>query len=168
MPNGRCHSAATIATTAVLLQHFVAGVVVTASTISEYNEWAGWAAFGAFCGLVVEPDLDQDYQAAPLGTMRETGGDVLARLWQLYWTPYARLIPHRSLLSHGPIIGTLGRMLYLAPLYALPLVGYSHFFGFPAAPMFATFVGLAWVDLMHFVMDFLIPHKLFPQNPYRR
>lgn len=168
MPNGRCHSAATIATTSALLTYFVAGVVVTATSISENNEWAFWAALGAFTGLVVEPDLDQDYQAAPLSTMRQTGGDTVAKLWQLYWTPYAKLIPHRSLLSHGPFVGTIGRMLYLAPLYALPLLVWSHYFGFPAAQIFGYFVGLAWVDAMHFVMDFWVPHKLFPQNTYRR
>jgi uncharacterized metal-binding protein len=29
------------------------------------------------------------------------------------WIPYQRLIPHRSLLSHGAIVGTLGRVVYL-------------------------------------------------------
>lgn len=157
MPNGRCHSAATISTASVFLTYWSTGAA-----------WAVFAAAGAFVGLVVEPDLDQDFQAAPLSTMRQTGGDTVAKLWQLYWTPYARLIPHRSMLSHGPIVGTIGRMLYLAPFYAVPVLVWSHYFGFPAAQIFGYFVGLAWVDTMHFVMDFLIPHKLFPQNTYRR
>lgn len=172
MPNGRCHSAATITTTSVFLNLFCTGVVVkvtpTLLQISEWNEWALWAALGAFTGLVVEPDLDQDYQAAPLGTMRETGGDGLAKLWQLYWTPYARLVPHRSLLSHGPVIGTLGRMFYLLPVYSIPLLLWTYFFGFPTAQLFAYFVGLAWVDALHYIMDFWIPRRFFPQNPYRR
>ncbi len=170
MPNGRCHSAATIATASAFLSYFAAGVVVNpvAQTISAWNEWAIYAALGAFTGLVVEPDLDQDYQAAPLETMRQTGGDGLAKLWQLYWTPYARFIPHRSWMSHGPVVGTLGRLLYLAPLYALPILVWTHFFGFPTAQLFAYFVGLAWVDLLHYIMDFWIPRRFFPQNPYRR
>lgn len=168
MPNGRCHSTATVATASVFLQHFVAGVVVTATSISEYNDWAFWMACGAFTGLIVEPDLDQDYQAAPLGTIRQTGGDGMARVWQLYWTPYARLIPHRSWLSHAPIIGTVGRILYLAPIYAIPLLIWTYFFGFPTAPFIGWALGLAWVDLLHFVMDFLVPRKLFPQNPLHR
>lgn len=168
MPNGKCHSAATIATTSAFLSYFAAGVVVTAVSISEYNEWAFWAALGSFSGLVVEPDLDQDYQAAPLGTMRETGGDLLAKLWQLYWTPYARAIPHRSLLSHFPVIGTVGRLIYLAPLYALPVAVWTYFFGFPTAQIFAYTVGLCWCDTMHYIMDFWIPRRFFPQNPYKR
>lgn len=168
MPNGRCHSAATIATTSAFLSYFAAGVVVRGATISSNNEWAIWAAVGAFAGLVVEPDLDQDAQAAPLSTMRETGGDFLARVWQLYWTPYAKAIPHRSWLSHGPIVGTLGRAVYLAPLYSLPLYGWTHFYGFPLAHLCAVLAGLCWVDVLHYIMDFWIPRQFFPQNPYRR
>lgn len=157
MPNGRCHSAATISTASVFLTYAGTGAV-----------WAPWAALGAFATLVIEPDLDQDFQAAPLGTMRQTGGDILAKAWQLYWTPYARLIPHRSVLSHGPIVGTALRFLYCLPIYAIPLLAWYHFFGFPTAQVFAYFIGLAWADLLHFVMDFLVPHQLFPQNTYRR
>lgn len=168
MPNGRCHSAATIATTSAFLSYFAAGVVVTSTTISEWNEWAFWAACGAFIGLVVEPDLDQDYQAAPLGTMRQTGGDGLATLWQLYWTPYARLIPHRSFWSHAPLVGTAGRALYTLPLWGLPTLLWSHFFGMPLAQLHAVFIGLAWVDTLHYIMDFWIPRRFFPQTPYKK
>lgn len=157
MPNGACHSAATIATASAMLSYYMAG-----------NEWALWAALGVFTGLVVEPDLDQDYQAAPLGTMRQTGGDLLARVWQLYWTPYAKLIPHRSILSHFPVIGSVGRMLYCIPIYSIPLFVWSHYFGFPSAQIFSYAVGLCWCDALHYIMDFWIPRQLFPQNPYRR
>lgn len=157
MPNGRCHSAATVAATSALLSYFMAG-----------NEWAIWSACGAFMGLVVEPDLDQDYQAAPMGTIRQTGGRWMVLVWQLYWTPYARIFPHRSLWTHAPIVGTLGRFLYMLPLYSVPILVWNYFFGFPAAQIFAFLVGLAWVDALHYVMDFLVPRQLFPQNPYRK
>lgn len=172
MPNGRCHSAATIATASALLSYFAAGVVVvhtaTFTSISAWNEWAIYAAIGAFSGLVVEPDLDQDAQAAPLSTMRQTGGDGLAILWQLYWSPYARLIPHRSFWSHAPVVGTLGRILYLAPVWGFPALLWSHFFGIPTGQLVACTIGLAWVDTLHYIMDFWIPRRFFPQNPYRR
>ena len=32
---------------------------------------------------------------------------------QFIWWPYRRLIPHRSLLSHGPVIGTSLRLMLL-------------------------------------------------------
>lgn len=168
MPNGRCHSAATIATTSAFLSYFAAGVVVTSTTISAYNEWAIFAAIGAFSGLVVEPDLDQDAQAAPLSTMRETGGDGLANLWRIYWSPYARLLPHRCFWSHAPVVGTLGRILYLLPLWGPVCFLWTKLFGFPAGQLFALTVGLCWTDALHYVMDFWIPRRFFPQNPYRR
>lgn len=168
MPNGKCHSAATIATTSAFLSYFAAGVVVTSTSISAWNEWAIFAAIGAFVGLVVEPDLDQDAQAAPLGTMRETGGDGLALIWQIYWTPYAKLLPHRCFWSHAPVVGTAGRILYLVPVWWPVVLLWSHFFGMPTGQLVAVAMGLAWVDFLHYVMDFWIPRRFFPQNPYRR
>ena len=65
------------------------------------------AAGGAFLlgGLLLSPDLDTRSNASrrwgPLG---------------LLWWPYRRLQRHRSLLSHSPLLGTAGRLGYLAAL----------------------------------------------------
>jgi len=56
-----------------------------------------------FSGLMFSPDLD--LQSRPYkrwGPLR----------W--IWIPYQKTLRHRSLLSHGPIIGTTLRVLYLA------------------------------------------------------
>lgn len=56
-----------------------------------------------FSGLMFGPDLD--LHSRPYmrwGPLR----------W--IWTPYQKTLRHRSLLSHGPIIGTTLRLLYLA------------------------------------------------------
>jgi uncharacterized metal-binding protein len=37
----------------------------------------------------------------------------LRYLWVALWWPYAKLIPHRSFCSHGPLVGTAGRLLWL-------------------------------------------------------
>lgn len=63
------------------------------------------AAGGAFLlgGLLLSPDLDT--RSNP------------TRRWgplQLLWWPYRRLLRHRSLLSHSPLLGTAGRLSYLA------------------------------------------------------
>jgi len=74
--------------------------------------WAPWlglvgvaVAAGAFLvgGLWLSPDLDTRSRA----THR---WGPLAWLW---W-PYRRGLSHRSLLSHSPVIGTAGRLTYLA------------------------------------------------------
>ena len=65
---------------------------------------AGGIAFAGFLfgGLWLSPDLDTRSNAlhrwGPLGGI---------------WWPYRRLIPHRSIWSHGPLLGTAVRLLVL-------------------------------------------------------
>lgn len=63
---------------------------------------SGWAALGFLVGgLYLSPDLDtrsRPYQR--WGPLR------------LLWWPYRRLLPHRSVVSHAPLLGTAGRLLY--------------------------------------------------------
>ncbi len=75
--------------------------------------WLGLAgtavASGSFLlgGLMLSPDLDTRSNAT--------------RRWgplKLLWWPYRRLLSHRSLISHTPLIGSAGRLLYLAALAA--------------------------------------------------
>ncbi|MGF1480694.1 MAG: metal-binding protein [Cyanophyceae cyanobacterium] len=55
-----------------------------------------------FSGLMFGPDLDiYSVQFKRWGVLR------------LIWLPYQKLLSHRSFLSHGLIIGTVGRLLYL-------------------------------------------------------
>jgi uncharacterized metal-binding protein len=57
-------------------------------------------------GLWLSPDLDT--RSNP------------TRRWgplRLLWWPYRKLLRHRSLLSHSPLLGTAGRLLYLASLF---------------------------------------------------
>lgn len=70
--------------------------------------WLGWslgvltAAAFAWGGLWLSPDLDTRSRAlkrwGPLGWI---------------WRPYRTLIPHRSLFSHGPLIGTGLRLAWM-------------------------------------------------------
>jgi uncharacterized metal-binding protein len=65
------------------------------------------AAAGAFLvgGLWLSPDLDLPSRAtARWGPLA------------LLWWPYRRLLRHRSLLSHSPLLGSAGRLLWLAAL----------------------------------------------------
>ena len=59
-------------------------------------------------GLWLSPDLDT--------RSRATGrwGPL-----HLLWWPYRRLLSHRSLLSHSPLLGTAGRLAYLAGVLVL-------------------------------------------------
>ncbi|MEB3283083.1 MAG: metal-binding protein [Lyngbya sp.] len=68
-----------------------------------------------FSGLMFGPDLDihRSYHFQRWGWLR----------W--LWLPYQKSVRHRSFLSHGPIIGTAVRILYLtvwAAILAVPVV----------------------------------------------
>jgi uncharacterized metal-binding protein len=70
-----------------------------------------------FSGLMFGPDLDiRSRQFQRWGWLR----------W--IWIPYQKTIRHRSLISHGFILGTVGRSLYLSIwLAALWLLGLAVF-----------------------------------------
>jgi len=77
-----------------------------------------------FSGLMFGPDLDiPSVQVKRWGFLRGI------------WTPYRRLLRHRSLFSHGLIIGTCIRVLYLLILviwFSIFIVGIAQLFlGFP-------------------------------------
>lgn len=87
--------------------------------------WLGWpgvsaAALGFLAGgLLLSPDLDT--------VSRPTARwGILAALW---W-PYRHLLRHRSVLSHSPLLGTAGRLSYLACM-VLAVAAMSQPFGGP-------------------------------------
>lgn len=128
--------------------------------------WAPWlGGLGALIaaasflvgGLWLSPDLDT--RSRPM------------RRWgplQGLWWPYRRLLRHRSLLSHSPLLGTAGRLLYLAAvLFALCALAAP--LGAPSPPrllaalqvlqerqpglLLACFVGLEGSAWLHLIQD---------------
>ncbi len=78
-----------------------------------------------FSGLMFGPDLDiYSIQYKRWGIMR------------YIWIPYRKFLPHRSLFSHGLIIGTCIRVLYL-----FLIVAWIGIFGVAIAQLF---IGFAW------------------------
>ncbi|ALF55967.1 metal-binding protein [Nostoc piscinale CENA21] len=101
MPSGRTHDRITL-----WALPFVAGVAFWQTRSSSVTLLvAGGFMFG---GLMFGPDLDiysRQYQR--WGYLR----------W--IWLPYQKSLRHRSFLSHGPIIGTTLRVIYLSCLLAI-------------------------------------------------
>jgi len=78
--------------------------------------FAGFAAgAGCLAGIYLTPDLDVGYWAR-IQSMKEIKKSfpVLGRVWHIIWLPYAIMLPHRSVWSHWPIIGTAVRLAYLS------------------------------------------------------
>ncbi|MBF2089654.1 MAG: metal-binding protein [Synechococcales cyanobacterium K44_A2020_017] len=95
MPSGRTHDRITI----LCLPLVAAGALV--STGSSYLTL--WVLSGFLLGgLMLGPDLDiHSVQYKRWGWLR----------W--IWLPYRSRLKHRSLWSHGPVVGTVVRVLYL-------------------------------------------------------
>lgn len=101
MPSGRTHDRITL-----WALPFIAGVTFWQTGSSNVTLLvAGGFMFG---GLMFGPDLDiYSRQFQRWGFLR----------W--IWLPYQKSLRHRSFLSHGPIIGTTLRVIYLGCLLAI-------------------------------------------------
>ncbi|KAF0654883.1 metal-binding protein [Cyanobium sp. Copco_Reservoir_LC18] len=91
-------------------------------------------ASGAFLlgGLWLSPDLDTRSNAT--------------RRWgplRLLWWPYRRLLSHRSLLSHSPLLGTGLRLLWLAALVLMACAALQPL-GAPAPGELLRLGGVLW------------------------
>lgn len=96
MPSGRTHDRITL-----WGLPFVAGLTFGQTQSGNLTLLVSGAFL--FSGLMFGPDLDlYSVQYKRWGFLR----------W--IWIPYQKTLRHRSLLSHGPIIGTTLRLLYLA------------------------------------------------------
>jgi uncharacterized metal-binding protein len=73
------------------------------------NAGVGWASAGFLLGgLLLSPDLDTRSNCSQRwGALR------------LLWWPYRHCLSHRSLLSHSPLLGSAGRLAYLAGIVLL-------------------------------------------------
>jgi uncharacterized metal-binding protein len=110
----------------------------------DYFSAASWG-IGTVLATVLQPDLDQCEGVQGyigFGIMRETY-HKLEKLWSMYWYLYARLFAHRSFWTHTPIIGTLGRMIYLFPYIV---------FIYKYLPMYFI-LALVTCDFLHWIMD---------------
>ena len=128
MASGRQHLDAThtLAWVALLVTP-AASAWLAGAPVTEYDVLLGAAAFLA-CKFSVKngPDLDLVGVTISEKEAVRVWGRVLGTLWFMVWLPYARLIPHRHWMSHAPVIGTLGRLLWLLWLPAFVLAAYDH------------------------------------------
>ena len=150
MSSGKTHATATTA--------LVFPVAMTSMLLMPHDPLSGAIIGGLGCltGLVIDPDLD-------IENITRSEWQVIKRfwifgmLWVAFWYPYARAIPHRSPLSHWPLLGTAGRVFYL--LLWVKLLGVI--LGVPVPIQLIVtnslfmiwFYGLAVADTAHFIMD---------------
>ena len=144
MPNGKRHATATlvVASCSFLTLALVCDVPTAIFT-----------SLGCLAGLVLSCDLDVQAGSRSNHYVRKFAGIVVAALWKTIWMPYAWAIPHRSVWSHGPIISTAIRLLYLGFLPA----AFWWWAGWPL-PRLETWMmwavlGLVAADCTHALLD---------------
>jgi len=113
----------------------------------------GGAAF-FIGGLWLSPDLDTN--------------SLSFKRWgilKIFWWPYQKMIPHRSIISHGPLIGTffrIGYLIFLGSFMALLLNEDSIFVIYQGVieiikknntQIFASFIGLEASAWLHLIKD---------------
>ena len=153
MPSGKVHSALTISTLSGVLAPYA---------IVNLNGNPYFYAAGCLIGIFVMPDLDVDNGNITDTIIRRVSRPA-QKLWRLIWTPYSKLIPHRSPLSHMPVLGTLLRIGYIFLIINIFSI-LSHFF-FDTVSRFYfvwdwSFVtGLMHVDAIHYFADKTIKGK---------
>ena len=105
---------------------------------------AFWVSSGfLFSGLIFGPDLDlYSFHYKRWGKLR----------W--LWRPYQKAIKHRSIWSHGPIIGTIGRILYLS--LWLGLVG-LFYLGIAQLAGAKTYTGQQLIGILHHSIESNFP-----------
>jgi uncharacterized metal-binding protein len=143
-------------------------IIAGGTLLTTYRaDLAFWVSGGfLFSGLIFGPDLDlYSFHYKRWGKLR----------W--LWRPYQKVIKHRSIWSHGPIIGTIGRILYLSlwlGLVGLFYLGIARFAGANTytgqqllgilqhsiarnSPVYlALFCGLELGAMSHYTSDWLV------------
>lgn len=147
MAPGRVHNATT---TAALT---VAGICAT-GLLRWPTDYLALCA-GLAAGYVFSPDLDLADGNISLANLRRIPGvgKVLALLWRVVWWPYGLLVPHRSRLSHLPILSTAIRFGYLWLWLVLLKIPIPIRFEADTVVGLFVFIGLSVSDLAHWWVD---------------
>lgn len=124
---------------------------------------SGLAMLGCLLSVVINSDLDQDglVSAKTIFMKIPVFGVTLSGLWIAIWGVYSSIVPHRSPVSHWPVLGTLGRMAYLYTTLQALLVVTNALQGRPYSPWIPTNlelwfligVGLECGSVSHFLRD---------------
>lgn len=141
MPSGRVHTITTL------------GLAVGSFPIASPA-----VSVGILSGLILSPDLDVDDGFIGLSHLRRFPlvGTSLAWIWRAFWWPYSKTVPHRSAISHAPLVGTVLRVGYLSlPLLAINMMGVP--MALPTT-FGQWFVGLCLADGLHIILDWTVKH----------
>lgn len=150
MPNGHVHALMTAGAAVVVPAALWLGDRSTAEIV--------YGGLGALAGLVLTPDLDVDGGCFAFYAVRWALGKPASWCWRAIWWPYAKIVPHRSPISHS-VVGTPIRIAYLVVplLIVLSILGRP----WPAfQPVWWWFgLGLFISDFLHISADWITKRR---------
>lgn len=161
--------------------HFRMAVVATAVGIPTVyylfdSESATWISTGMIIGIFANPDVRDIENSTYITYVIEKVpivGKILSWAFECFWFPLARAVPHRSKLSHWPIVGTsvawfysLGILAVLALIFTNTpvLVFLDASLVLPSS--LGVLIGWCLQDCVHFSMDVL--HSFFVKRRRKR
>jgi uncharacterized metal-binding protein len=124
-------------------------------------------AAGSLIGVMVQPDCDVNGGHIADKYIRNKIGWFAEKMWDGIWLFYRNSVKHGSELSHGPILGTIGRIIYLYFLFIV-VPHFIYYFVFNPqwdlwyvlnwyvdriVENYRIVLGLAGADFIHFVLD---------------
>ena len=153
MPGGKVHTALNLAV--------ASGVIAPYALVNWMDGNPYMYITGNLVGILVGCDLDVDNGNISDTIIRKVSKDF-QWVWRAFWTPYSLALPHRSKLSHFPVLSTLVRLGYI--MVGLNLIrfiwwGIANMIGINDSVSFvflwdwSFFVGLVHVDTVHWLAD---------------
>lgn len=140
----------------------VAALSLGASTFDI--DAAALVGLGVMSGIWLTPDLDIDDPVSSHWIVGVWFGRGPRALWRILWWPYGKAIPHRSYVSHTPVISTLFRLLYLHIALQLLTVGRFHFLS-TNIYLWWWIIGLILADFTHWALDVFRPLRFLNPRP---
>lgn len=134
------------------------GTIIISIATGDY----GWV-LGGLLGLFIDPDLDHEWLTTSESRVKKLFGNVIGKLFQLYWSPYHVLFRHRSPWTHGSKgLGFIGMIFVATPIrilytfwWLIPLGNrYELWSVYENLPLVTIFCAWATQDLVHWLRDF--------------
>lgn len=123
-------------------------------------------ALGSLVGVVINPDLDVNHgNTDGLKHIKKRLGKPFTAGWQFMWFMYRKSLKHGSPLSHLPVVGTIGRLVYLFLfLVTPPVIMFSYITNVSSLSVlvqsvtfiiscYKVIIGLMCADLIHWALD---------------
>ena len=146
MSSGQVHDGATV------FGAVVVGLAMHQSPITQ--SYAVATAIGILVGgSLISPDMDVSNGRGSKSLNRwRLGKGRLSLDLRILWKPYQWIAPHRSWVSHSPIVGSLGRFLYVC-LITLGVLPYAMITGLGVPTTVALLIGNEIGAGLHLLAD---------------